>query len=293
MKRLSVYSILLSCLLLTGCGPSAALYKDKPVSAASEVTTTMATEAVGLTVQCAIEAVDWLTDACSAFKEKSHINVLVQGSGSDAGIQSTAAGTVGLAVSYRALTTDELLVLDAVKIADEAVTVVVHPDNPVTTLNPDEVNAIFSTMILNWQEVGGAPGDIKPVVLSIETPIRKWFDKCFNVLVEVDGTTESMIPDDLVTTVGTVEEMQAIVAADPLAIGFLPVTTLETGLKSVSINDQKVDPVSIRNGAYNMAHPIYVVVGKMPDASMLQLKDYLCGDAFMAKLTEIGLLTVK
>ncbi len=87
--------------------------------------------------------------------------VLVSGLGSSAGIETVAHGSSDVGTSSRDLKPSEAkLDLYDTPIAFDAITVIVHRDNPVDSLTTEQVRAIFSGEIENWSELGGYDKEI-------------------------------------------------------------------------------------------------------------------------------------
>ena len=84
------------------------------------------------------------------------------GGGSGNGIKATAAGTVQIGMSSRALKDDEKAggLLPA-KIGYDGIVLVVHARNPLAGVSSQQVVAIYTGAITNWKELGGADAPIK------------------------------------------------------------------------------------------------------------------------------------
>lgn len=94
----------------------------------------------------------------------------------------------------------------------DALVVLVHRDNPILSLTPDSIAAIFSGQISDWSELGSAPGKIN-VYAPIES-MGTWttFDE---TILKPRGLT--LTPD--ATRLPTAVEWSDAVAADPNGIG--------------------------------------------------------------------------
>jgi phosphate transport system substrate-binding protein len=91
-----------------------------------------------------------------------HIDVMVQGGGSGAGIAALLQGTADIGMASRELSDKERqyaarqgLAVRAFAVALDGITVVVHADNPVEVLTIEQLRGIFTGSIQNWQDVGG------------------------------------------------------------------------------------------------------------------------------------------
>lgn len=89
------------------------------------------------------------------------------GLGSGAGITAFINGEVEIAQASRQIKEDEIQqAMDAgldpfeTTIFNDALAIVVHPDNPITELTVEQVAMIFAEDITDWSEVGGEGGSI-------------------------------------------------------------------------------------------------------------------------------------
>jgi phosphate transport system substrate-binding protein len=101
-------------------------------------------------------------------------SITVVGGGTGVGLSALQEGTTDIAMASRGLKTEEKLKLKGAKkdvkeglIAYDALSVVVHPTNPVNQLTREQLEGIFTGKISNWKEVGGK--DEKIVAYSRET----------------------------------------------------------------------------------------------------------------------------
>ena len=101
-------------------------------------------------------------------------NVTITGGGSGVGIAALISGSADIAQSSRKIKFDERQKMsEAGKTAKEvivgydALAVIVNPNNKVSQLTRQQLEAIFTGKITNWKEVGGE--DLKIVVYSRET----------------------------------------------------------------------------------------------------------------------------
>jgi phosphate transport system substrate-binding protein len=102
------------------------------------------------------------------------VNIAVSGPGSGVGIASLINGTTELAQASRAMKSTEIDQAKAngvdpneITVALDALSVVVHPSNPISELTLSQLSAIYTNEITNWEDVGG--NDATIVVLSRDT----------------------------------------------------------------------------------------------------------------------------
>lgn len=107
-------------------------------------------------------------------KMNPRVNIAVSGPGSGAGIAALINGTTDICQASRPIKQKEIEQAQAngvepyeIQVANDVLSIVVHPSNPVFELTITQLSAIFSGKITNWQEVGGTNATI--VVLSRDT----------------------------------------------------------------------------------------------------------------------------
>lgn len=107
-------------------------------------------------------------------KANTAFKIAVTGGGSGVGISALLDGTTDIAMSSRSMKIDEKLKMqDAgkpfkeVKVAYDALSVIVNTGNTVSQLTRQQLEDIFTGKITNWSKVGGA--DLKIIVYSRES----------------------------------------------------------------------------------------------------------------------------
>ncbi len=100
--------------------------------------------------------------------------VSVTGGGSGTGIAALINGTTDVAMSSRDMTAEEVELVtrrtarvERIVVGQDGIALVVHPDNPVTTLTLDQLRQVFNGTLKRWSQVGGPDRPIQ--VLSRES----------------------------------------------------------------------------------------------------------------------------
>jgi phosphate transport system substrate-binding protein len=193
----------------------------------------------------------------TAFEGKNPgIRVALKRPGSGPGLLALIAGRTDIAPTSRPANRAELQTAKkaGVRLVPQAigsygVAVVVNAKNPVTNLKPSQVRAIFSGKITNWNQLRGPDQPINLVVLGPQTGARAGFQ---NLALRGDdyAATATALPD--YTTI------VAAVAADPFAIGYSDIRSLPPGTRSVLINGEPANAMSIYEQVYPYASPLYL-----------------------------------
>lgn len=99
------------------------------------------------------------------------VAVEIYGPGTKVGFQSLAAGRCDVAMASRAIEPSEAARLASLGdmtapssehvLALDGVAVIVHPNNPIGRLTLDQVASIWAGFIVDWSQLGGAPGRIQ------------------------------------------------------------------------------------------------------------------------------------
>jgi len=162
---------------------------------ASEVTGTITFEGSSTVQPFTIEVID----AFSGAYPEVTVNP-PSGLGSGAGISAFINQEVDIAQASRAIKQDEIDQAKAAgldpfetRILNDALAIVVHPDNGVSQLTEEQVAKIFSGEISNWSEVGGADEDIVVFTRNEESGTFAYMEE--DVIQKVLGGDAEYSPD--------------------------------------------------------------------------------------------------
>lgn len=190
-----------------------------------------------------------LADAYQMQREYLSFEVLALGS--DAGLEALAEGQTDMAMVSRDMTFEEKEKWQTALLAWDALAIVVHVDNPVTSLSLDEVRSIFSGETLSWSDVGRGEGQIQVVTREEGSGSRASFQAL--VLTQGERITS------LALVLPTDQAMGEYIAQNPMAIGYASLATLPPGAKPLFVEGQEVS-----SAEYPLLRPFYLVIA--PDA---------------------------
>lgn len=138
----------------------------------------------------------------------------------------------------------------AAPIAQDGIAVIVHPDNPVTNLNTDQLRDIYQGRVSNWRELGG-----------LDLPL--------NVISREDGSGtrnefEQLIMGNRQTTFGALiapssEGMIELVARTPGSIGYVSQAFVNDSARAVSVDGIAPTLDHIFDNTYPLRSTIFVV----------------------------------
>jgi phosphate transport system substrate-binding protein len=198
------------------------------------------------------------------------VKIEVQSVGSGKGIVDLNSGAADIAMLSRNLldTERELFYFP---VARDGVAVIVHRDNPVKNLSPEQLRAILTGTIRSWRDVGGRDVPIDLIGRG------KGQGSTEIVMLRLHLKTEQFTQRRIITT-----NAAAItaVAEDPAAITITSVGESERGAKAgvpiklLSYNGVPASSKSIRNNSYDLSRPLALVTRRLPQRLEKQFIDY-------------------
>lgn len=201
--------------------------------------------------------------------------VLVSGMGSSAGIEAVSAGTANIGTSSRELKGEEgELGLVDTPVAYDGIAVIVSPGNPVNGLTKEQLKAIFSGQIKNWNEVGGEDRVIDLVNRDEASGTREAFKKIVMGDLGFDPAA-AVLP-------GT-GQVRDVVARAPGAIGYISAGFVSPRFTNVKVKALKIDGVApteknIGSSAYPIGRTLHFFTKGAPSGSTKDYIDYALSD---------------
>lgn len=113
------------------------------------------------------------------------------------------------------------------QIASEGLSVVLHPDNPASSLTLEQIQALFSGQVTDWSQLGGEDVPVKVWVPLAADEARQAFDS--QVLAEAPVVPDARLAPDPAA-------MLEAVGKDPGAVGYLPDAWLSDQLQSIPLD---------------------------------------------------------
>lgn len=226
---------------------------------------------------------------CEAMSESfmetyPEVTVTVEYTGSGAGLESLASGSVDIGNSSRHLK-DEEVAGGAVEnvVAIDGIAVIVDPANSVSDIPADKLAAIYKGEITNWSDLGG--NDEAIVVIGRES--GSGTRDAFEELLEVKDACK--YAQELDSTGG----VKAKVAATPGAIGYVSLDVVDESIKAVSIDSVEPTEANIIAGDYLLSRPFVMATNGEISAQNDLVKgwfDYISSDAGKDVIKSVGLI---
>lgn len=213
--------------------------------------------------------------------------VYVEGGGSTRGIQLFIDGKSDICASSRPLSATEVHRLAeehgtvglAHRVALDALSVYVHPSNPVVDLTIDQIARIFTGEIQNWKEVGGSPAPIHVITRNPSSGTYYYFKE--HVLGEAAYSPRA---EPMPTTAAIVQR----IAADSLAIGYGGLGYGTERVRSLRVNGIEAVDENVRNDTYPIRRYLVFYTLKFPSGSVRSFIDWVVSDEGQVCVREAG-----
>ncbi|MBN2344885.1 MAG: phosphate ABC transporter substrate-binding protein [Candidatus Aminicenantes bacterium] len=213
------------------------------------------------------------------------VSVAVTGGGSGTGVAALLSGTCDIAELSRQLTPEEISLARKkefepreVIVALDGLAVVVHPANPVSQLTLDQLAAIFSGVVVNWKEVGGA--DLPIVVLSreVNSGTHVYFKEHVLRRIGDEGRAEFAASALLLPSSQAIADE---VAQNPGAIGYYGMGYISPREKALAVAVDAASPFveptieNVVSQAYPISRPLLMVTRGRPEGLVGRFLDFV------------------
>jgi phosphate transport system substrate-binding protein len=224
-------------------------------------------------------------------------SITVIGGGSGVGIAAMIDGTCDIAQSSREIKTKEkrqakkngVNTVETV-IAKDALTVVVHPDNPVKQLTIKQIGDIFVGEITNWKEVGGPN---KPIVAySRESSSGTYAYFREHVLGGREYTSAAL----LAPATGAIVQS---VSQTPSAIGYIGMAYLTEGVVALQVAKEEgseyvqASLATAADGSYPIARDLYYYTNGEPKGEAKEFLDFVLSPEGQKIVEEVGYVSIR
>ncbi len=251
---LALAGILLITALVCGCTDSGTGGDVTPAAGPVETLTITGSTTVLPLAQLTAEA---YMDA------HAYADIQVSGGGSSVGVKSVGVGTHDIGMASRGLKAEEASASPGLVqhvVAKDGIAIIVHRDNPVTSLTLEEVRAIYAGNIRNWNEVGGDDREIVVIGRDSASGTREYFSE------EVMGG-DDFYPGQLEkNSNGAVAQT---VRQTPSAIGYVGLGYLDEtiGVVALGPDGATVEPsvANVLAGTYPVARDLNMFTNGEPE----------------------------
>lgn len=220
-----------------------------------------------------------------SFMEKyPGITVTVEYTGSGAGLESLASGSVDIGNSSRHLK-DEELSGGAVEnvVAIDGIAVIEDKENTVADISAEDLAKIYTGEISNWSELGGKDEAIVVIGREAGSGTRDAFEELLEV---ADNCAYAQELD----STGAV---LAKVASTPGAIGYVSLDVVDDSVIAISIDGTEPTEEKILEGNYLLSRPFVMATNGEISAQNDLVKtwfDYMKSEDGKSVISQVGLI---
>ena len=230
-------------------------------------------------------------------KKHAEASVTVIGGGSGVGIAAMIDGTCDIAQSSRPIKTKEkkqaqkngVEPVETV-VALDALTVIVHPSNPVKELTIQQLGDIFTGTLTNWKDVGGK--DMPIVVYSRESSSGTYAFCREHVLDNREYAASALLAPATGAIVQSISQTEGAIGY----IGMAYLTDSVTALKVAAEAGQPFVGASVEtaaSGSYPIARQLYYYTSGQPKGEAKAFIDYVLSPDGQALVAGLGYVPVK
>lgn len=212
------------------------------------------------------------------------VTVTTEYTGSGAGLESLAAGSIDIGNSSRHLKEEELAT-GAVEnvVAIDGIAVITNTSNTVTNLTSDDLAKIYKGEITNWSELGGADEAIVVIGREAGSGTRAAFEE----LLEVEDACQ--YAQELDSTGAVL----AKVASTSGTIGYVSLDVVDDTVIGMSLNGVEPTEENILAGDYLLSRPfVMATMGEISEQNELVQAwfDYIASEDGKNVISSVGLI---
>lgn len=290
-KILAVSTAVMAMMAVTGCSNA-----TEETTAAETVKETKSvteeTAASGLSGSISMSgstSMEKLANAiCESFMEKHpDVSVTVEFTGSSAGVESVLSGKCDIGNSSRNLKGEEIEA-GAVEnvVAIDGIAVALDKNNKVADLTKDQLAAIYTGEIKNWEDLGGQKMPIVVVGREAGSGTRSAFEEILKIEDQCKYANE-------LDSTGAV---MAKVASTPGAIGYVSLDAVDDSIITASLEGVDATAENIKAGNYFLSRPFVMATkGEIAEQNELvqALFEYVLSEEGQGVAAGVGLITVE
>lgn len=290
-KMMAMLSAAVVAVGVMGCGGNTATDSNADANTTSQAAdattdTTASADLSGKITLAGSTSMEKLANAMAeAFMEKyPNVTVAPEFTGSGAGLESLAKGTVDIGDASRALSDDEKSG-GAVEniVAIDGIAVITDSENAVSDITSEQLAQIYTGEITNWSDLGGADEQIVVIGREAGSGTRDAFE-------ELNDVKDACKYAQELDSTGAV---LAKVAATPGAIGYVSLDVVDDTVKALQLNSVDATEDNILAGTYVLQRPfVMATMGEISEQNDLvkAFFDFIHSEEGQQVITSVGLI---
>lgn len=279
---------------LTGCGSSKTETADNNATQTEDDANTETTDeadenADADTGSISLAGSTSMEKLCEAMSESfmnkyEGITVTAEYTGSGAGLESLAAGSIDIGNASRGLKDEEKAQGEVENVvAIDGIAVIADKDNKVVDITSDDLGKIYKGEITNWSDLGGEDQSIVVLGREAGSGTRDAFEELLEIKDQCNYAQE-------LDTTGAV---LAKVATTPGAIGYVSLDVVDDTVSEVKLNGVEPSEEKIKAGEYMLSRPFVMATkGEISEQNDLVKTwfDYIKSDEGKEVIKNVGLI---
>ncbi len=290
-KMMAMLSAAVVAVGVMGCGGNAATDSNADANTTSQAAdattdTTASADLSGKITLAGSTSMEKLANAMAeAFMEKyPNVTVAPEFTGSGAGLESLAKGTVDIGDASRALSDDEKAggAIENI-VAIDGIAVITDSENAVSDITSEQLAQIYTGEITNWSDLGGADEQIVVIGREAGSGTRDAFE-------ELNDVKDACKYAQELDSTGAV---LAKVAATPGAIGYVSLDVVDDTVKALQLNSVDATEDNILAGTYVLQRPfVMATMGEISEQNDLvkAFFDFIHSEEGQQVITSVGLI---
>jgi phosphate transport system substrate-binding protein len=234
-------------------------------------------------------------------KMNPEVSISISGPGSGVGIAALIDGTTDIAQASRDIKPKEIDQAQAngidpyeIQVATDALSVVVHPSNPISEITTEQLSAIYTSQITNWSEIGGEDAPIVALSRDTNSGTHVFFKENVVQMRGLDTENKELEYGLEVLLLPSTKEGVNQVADNPNAIFYPGLGYLTDEVKPLAIKKTADDPAVLpsiataMDGSYSITRPLWYYTSGEPTGTINAFIDFCLSDEGQAFVTEVG-----
>ena len=230
------------------------------------------------------------------------VQISVTGGGSGTGFAALINGTISIANASRKIKPEEIEAANEngfepieFIVADDAIAVIVNPENPVDNLSLDQVSKIYKGEISNWLEVGGEDRPIVKLSRETNSGTHVYF---LETVIRLGDKEDSSIFSADTLLLPSSEGIIVEVRDNPNAIGYDGLGYVTEDVKMVALsqgaNDEYILPsaATVISGDYPISRHLFMYTHGEPTGAELAYLEWILSSDAQEIITELGFVPV-
>ncbi len=240
---------------------------------------------------CGVSKKAFMEKCAVEYERQTGVKIKLSGGGAQLGIETAAAGGADLGGTCRAclskLKEDELGIKLAV-VAWDALTVIVHADNPVEDISREQLRDVLQQKLTNWKQLGGNDEEI---IVTVRRGKTSGVGYSVRALILEDPEADFGATAVRLNSSGPLEQL---VEKQHRAIGVTGISSArKRDVKTLSIDGQLPEPDKIAAGDYPYYRPLYIAYRPGINDQAQRFVDWLLSDAGQAVIEEQNTVTLR